>query len=106
MPWVSAARGEPVRWEQPSPSLSSRQQMSSITGATCVQARERTKQKRGHPGQISAFSLQSVQQVPEGGGRAIVETGSDRRTEVPDGCGGLPRTRTFGTFVEILSSEQ
>jgi hypothetical protein len=32
-----------------------------------------------------------------------LDTGSDRRTEVPDGCGGLPHTRTFGTFVKFFS---
>jgi hypothetical protein len=36
-------------------------------------------------------------------GEGIAETGSDRRTEVPDGCGGLPHTRTFGIFVKFFN---
>ena len=36
-------------------------------------------------------------------GEGIEETGSDRRTEVPDCCGGLPHNRTFGIFVGFFS---
>ena len=44
-----------------------------------------------------------VQEGPEDDGGGIAETGSDRRTEVSDSCGGLPHTRTFGIFVGFLS---
>jgi hypothetical protein len=36
-------------------------------------------------------------------GEGIAETGSDRRTEVSDSCGGLPHTRTFGILVKFFS---
>jgi hypothetical protein len=36
-------------------------------------------------------------------GEGIAETGSDRRTEVPDCCGALPYPRIFGIFLGFFS---
>jgi hypothetical protein len=39
-------------------------------------------------------------------GEGVAETGSVRRTEVSDSCGGLPHTRTFGILVRFFQGEK